>query len=191
MIVYGAEATLARRYAHALYEVAKSRGSEHTVYEEMMAIYELTRKVAELYRLLKNPVVPLHKKLAIVDVVFAGRVSEVVYSFIRLVVQKNRGIHLRAIARQYIKLYREEKGMVEVEVHTAQPLAENLRSAIAEQMKKLTGRMPVLEEYVEPELIGGVAIYFDGCGADLSVRGYLTRFYKELVESQKVWQKQL
>lgn len=191
MIVYGAEATLARRYARALYEVAKSRGKAHVVYEEMLAIYELTGRVGELYRLLRDPVVPLYRKIAIVDSLFAGRVSEEVYSFMRLIVQKNRGIHLRAIARMYIKLYREENGMVEVELFTARPLTDRLREAVKEKVRKLTGREPILEERVEPELIAGVALYFEGYGADLSVQGQLARLRKELVESQKVWQKQL
>lgn len=132
------------------------------------------------YRLfLKSPIIKREKKLKIVQELFRGKVSTEMLQFLMLVVEKGRENVLPEILSEFLKLYNERKGIVEVEVQTAIPLSKEQETKIVEHFRTYTKRSVKLRLTLNPSLIGGFIARVGDTMFDGSVRHQL-----ELLRSQ-------
>ena len=83
------------------------------------------------------------------------------------------------IAR-FAELLRRERGIVLAEVRTALPLGDGQRAEIAARLRALTGSEIEMDETVDPDLIGGMAVRIGDQLYDASVRSRLERLRARL-----------
>ena len=81
---------LATRYAKSLIDLSKERGELETVYKDMLYLQQLTRQSRDFVSMLKSPVIPADKKENIIKAVTSGQISELTFSFTKLLVNKGR-----------------------------------------------------------------------------------------------------
>jgi F-type H+-transporting ATPase subunit delta len=176
------ERTLAKRYARALLEVASERGVITPVEEELHAIAAVHRDVPELDLLLRDPARPLEAKRALLERAFQGKVSDLVLHFLTVVLEKGRFSAIEEIAKTYDDLSDEAQGVARVHVTTYSPLGEEQRAALTRKLQGLTARPNiVLQETVDPSILGGVIVRIGDQVVDGSVRGRLRSLRERLV----------
>jgi F-type H+-transporting ATPase subunit delta len=83
----------------------------------------------------------------------------------------------------YTALLEDRTGKVRVSVQTAAPLPEDQRSRLVSQLRELTKREPLLEEKVDPDLLGGLVVQVGDWRYDASVRHQLEIIRNQLIES--------
>ena len=83
----------------------------------------------------------------------------------------------------YSILLEERSNKVRVKVMSAAPLSDDQRGRLANQLRDMTKREPVLEETIDPELLGGMVVQVADWRYDASVRHQLEIIRNQLIEN--------
>ena len=150
---------VASRYAKSLLDLSIERGQLEEVYKDMIYLRDLTRGSRDFLNLLRSPVVNSDTKSKIVHAVAGSNISELSYSFIKLLINKTREGVLPEVINSFIEQYKVKKHINTVKLTTAAPVSEEVKQAIVEQVKKSGNMQQVeLEATVDPSLIGGFVL---------------------------------
>lgn len=164
------EQTVARRYAHALYEEAESRDCLDAVDDDVEWLRQSLDETPAFGRLVDSPVIPQDKKKAVLQALLDERVEALMLQFLHLLVEKERETMLPRIVRAYQDLRDEQRGIVEVQARVAQPLDEADRDKLVDTLEAMAGQTVRLQIERDPELIGGLVIRIGDQVYDGSVR---------------------
>ncbi len=150
---------LAGRYAKSLIGLALEKSQLEAVYNDMLFLQAAIRQSREFAALLKSPVVKADKKIAIIEAVTTGKISELTSAFNRLLINKGREAALAEIAAAFIDQYKAYKGIHTVKLTTAIPVSEQVQKGIIDKIKSETAFEKIeLETSVDPSLIGGFVL---------------------------------
>ena len=175
------DASVARRYARALFSLGLEEGHHEAYGVELESILAALAQNREAGAFLRNPGYTLQQRHNASDAVAqALELSPTVVSFLNLLVDRQRVGDLQQIARAYRGMVDEKVGRMRATVTSAAPLSEretkNLRDAIAE----MTGRTIVLDAKTDPALIGGAVTQVGARQFDGSIRTQLERMREQL-----------
>ena len=176
------DATVARRYARALYEEAAERGIMPRVDDDADLVRETLRNSRELTNLFHSPVVNREKKQAVVHKLFAERVSPLMRDFLKLLVEKGREELVPEAIEAYRTLRDEELKIIEVKARSAIALGPEEEADLKAALERMTGQTVRLQVAVDPSLLGGVVVRVGDTVYDGSVRNQLGRL-RETLES--------
>jgi len=167
----------ARRYSRAVFElVDKGRLDERQA--EMDRLSRLGQD-ATISAYLENPKVPFEDKARLLGEKLSD-VNPVVMNLVYLLLARSRLDMLPDIAREYRRLADNYHGIERAEVTTAIPLDDEARLTLSRHLGELTGKKIILEDKVDPGLIGGVVVRVAGKLLDGSTRGKLAALKREL-----------
>jgi F-type H+-transporting ATPase subunit delta len=173
---------LARRYAQAMFDVAKKRGASEQAAGEIAPLAEAIREHGELRGVLENPAIPIEKKVAIADALLAaaggGRAE--VQRLVRMLAERGRLTLLPDIAEAYAELVLEANRVMPAEVVTAAPLSDETRAALVDALGKATGAEIRITERVDPAIIGGLVARVGSLVFDSSVTHQLEQLRQRL-----------
>jgi F-type H+-transporting ATPase subunit delta len=150
---------LASRYSKSLLDLAIERGQLEQVYGDMLYLQQLNKESREFLNLLRSPVVTSDKKLAVINAVTAGKISELTNAFTRLLVNKGREGDLPEIINAFVKQYKAYKNIHVVKLTTATPVSEEVKNALINRVKQTSDMQNIeLQTAVDPSLIGGFVL---------------------------------
>lgn len=179
-----AVSTVAFRYAKSLIDLAQEQGLVETMYNDMRFFRQTVRESRGLMLLLRNPIVRIDRKYAVLDKVFSGRINPISMSFLNIITRKNRESIMDAIADEYIRLYDEMKGIEHASITTTMPLTDALREHFKTMVINAVGGKTVeLEERIDPKLIGGYVLRAGDRQVDASLRNRLNEVRMELLNN--------
>jgi F-type H+-transporting ATPase subunit delta len=170
-------------YARSLLELANERNSAQEVGEEMKAIGQLMAENPHFKEMLANPSIGQTQRIDLIDKLFKGRASELVYNLIRIANSKGRAAILGEIASTYLKLLDEQLGNVDVQVTTARELDGGQEEAIRQRIGQVLGKNPILHTHVNDAIIGGVVVRVGDKVMDASVKTQLKSMREKLLTS--------
>lgn len=178
--------SLTHRYARALFETARAAGTIDAVAEDVVLVDAMRRASPSLLELLRHPRLTPVEKERLLRKAFEGRVQEVSLEFLLLLLRKGRFEILPLLAKVFARLLETWRNQLTVSVVAAFPFTEHERGFLKEKMGSLTGRQVILEERVEPGLLGGVVIRYGDKQIDGSLRSQLQKLRTELKETRVV-----
>jgi F-type H+-transporting ATPase subunit delta len=172
-------------YARALYELARERQQTDAVARDLGAMAELLARDAELRDFFGRPWVPAAaKRAASVEIAARLELSPLVRDFVALVARAGRAQDLDAIALAYRDRADGDLGRVRAQVRTRVPLTESERDAMRSQLASVTGaRQVILEDRVDPDLLGGFVAEIGTYIVDGSLDGQLARIGERLKQA--------
>jgi len=166
---------IAKRYAKALLDYALEEGVEQQVYDEVLRLIASYRATAELREVLSDPLLPKERKLVVLlEAVRQGKqeVSTVWRKFAALVLYHKREAFMLFIAHSFVLLYRQHKHIAIVRLTTATTLSkatgDRLKRMVEEHSKDFSE--VILEEHVNPDIIGGFIFQLDDHMLDASAK---------------------
>ena len=169
------------RYAKALITSAKEQKLLDPVRKDMELLLKTLRAVPELLQLLESPVVEPAQKLKVMNAIFSSKTEALTLSFIKLAITNNREEYLPGMARMYIDLYKQEKGIKQAFVTTAVPVEKEIRTAIINMIRKVFHIDIELNEKVDEHIIGGFILQVEDQLLDASVTGQINKIRKSLI----------
>jgi F-type H+-transporting ATPase subunit delta len=178
--------SLTNRYARALFEAARANGNTDAVAEDVVLVDETRRASPALLELLRHPRLSHDDKERLLRKAFEGRVQEVTLEFLLLLLRKGRFEVLPLLAKVFERLLENWRNQLRIQVIAAFPFNEHERSFLKEKMGSLTGREILLDESVEPGLLGGLVIRFGDKQIDGSLRSHLQKLRTELKQTRVV-----
>jgi F-type H+-transporting ATPase subunit delta len=175
---------LATRYAKSLLDIAVEQNSVDATLRDMQLLNEICIQSRDFAVMLHSPVISGDKKLSVINEVLKGRnISELTYTFIKLLMTKGRELNLPEIAGAFITQYNTLKNIRIVKLTTASSMAAGIKSSIE---SKIAGFMPKdtieLKTEVDDKLIGGFVLEVEDRLFDASVRKSLNNIKAKLID---------
>jgi len=172
---------VAKKYATALFGLAKEKGILEQISEEFRDLKELLDENRQLMDFLTAPQILEEDKQRVVREIFSERVSGGFLQFLLLLVSKHRVRHLGATADYFENLVHEEKGVLKARVITAVPLSEELGLRLKEKLESLSGKQIILHPELDRGIIGGIIVILKDQIIDMSIRFQLERLRQDLL----------
>lgn len=163
---------VARRYARAIFDLARDRGILDRVGDDLRLVAEFAAR-PEVRRVLHNPLVPVERKQESFRAALGERVERPVAELVRLVLRKGREVFIPQIVAEFESLVRQERNVVQAEVTVARPLSEQLREQLQRRLEELWGKKVELDLKLDPRIIGGLVLSVGDRRIDGSLRGRL------------------
>ncbi|MEN3040603.1 MAG: ATP synthase F1 subunit delta [Bacteroidia bacterium] len=177
--------TIAQRYAKALFSLAQRRGELERVYAEVEHLKSLYDQSRLLRNLLENPIYRSQQKLGWLRPILSERLSPILWTFLELLLRRGREYLLRQTCEAFIELYDQYQKRLRVRVKVARPLSSTASERLIQQLKQIyAADSVILQEEVQPSLIGGFIVEVGTKAADLSVSGRLNEIRKKLLQAQ-------
>lgn len=175
--------TAARRYARAMFGLAREESRVKEVRAEFAELTALLSESTDLHRVLLTPLHPVEERKRVLDAL-ADRlqVGRTFRNFLAFLVDQRRLIDLSAIQEEYDRLADELSGRLTAEVRTATPLDEAQHERLQRALSSATGRDVELEVTLEPDLIGGAIAKVGDLVFDGTVRAQLAQLRANLTK---------
>jgi len=172
--------SLSRRYSKALFELARESGCEESTGREIEEFYRAYAG-SELHLVLNNPAFSLEaRKKILFQVVQSQRLSTLAANFLALLLDRDRVTHLAGIVDHYRRLLNEAKGRVDAKVVSAAALEAAAVERLRQQLGAISGKEVVLQQEVDAEMLGGLAIELEGKVYDGTIRTQLEKMKQRI-----------
>jgi len=167
----GITASLAGRYASALYDLAKERELTAAVEGDLANLAQAVRESSDFAALIHNPEISRDAAgKVIAGVAGVLGVSELTRNFLGVLAHNRRLGKLPEVARAYSEIAAAARGQVTAKVITAHPLDDAQRRELAAKLKAREGRDVTLDTAVDPGILGGLVVTIGSRRIDGSLR---------------------
>jgi F-type H+-transporting ATPase subunit delta len=176
------EIKVASRYAKSLIDLAMEQNALEEIKSDAEFFVNTLKSSTELQAVLKNPIIPLGKKNAIVKEIFGAKVNNTTAAFLKIVIDKGRADILYTIVKEFLNQYNVFKKIFKAQVISATQLTQdNINKIIAEVREAVKGEV-VLTTLVNPDLIGGFILTVGDKQFDASIASSLAKLKKEFAQ---------
>jgi len=172
----GIQASLAGRYASALFGLARDERQIDAVGRSLDALASALADSREFAELVASPVVS-RKDAAKAFAALAPELGldPITANFLGVLARNGRKRELRKIIRAFKRIAADHRGEISAEVTSAHPLKDDQLAALKAQLKSRAGRDVTLDVSVDPGILGGIVIKLGSEMIDASIRTKLNR----------------
>jgi F-type H+-transporting ATPase subunit delta len=177
-------ASVARRYAKAIFAIAKEQDRLEQMGQELNAL-ALVAGDPTLAAVVSNPILGETSRRAIARTLAEQlQLEPMTRNFVFLLAEHKRLDQLPGIADHYRRLVDAALGRTRAEVTSAFELRPEDRRALVSVLERLTGKKVLSTERVEPGLLGGLVVELQGRVYDGSVQSQLQRLAASIAGRQ-------
>lgn len=167
----GITASLAGRYASALFDLARERDLVTTVERDLEALGASVRETPDFAALIRNPEISRDAAgRAMNGIAGVLGVSELTRKFLGVLSENRRLRSLPDIVRAFVAIAAAARGEVTAQVTSAHPLTDEQLSTLSERLREREGREIRIESRVDPEILGGLVVTIGSRRVDSSIR---------------------
>ncbi|MEP7130361.1 MAG: F0F1 ATP synthase subunit delta [Sphingomicrobium sp.] len=172
----GIRASLAGRYASALFDLAREKHQIETVSRSLDVLNQALVDSKDFSELIASPLVSRDQ---------AGRtfaavapdlgLDAITANFLGVLARNGRKNALGAVIRSFRRLAADHRGEITAEVVTARPLNDDQIGALKQQLRARAGRDVTIAAQVDPDILGGIVVKLGSQQIDASIRTKLNR----------------
>ncbi|MBK9291792.1 MAG: ATP synthase F1 subunit delta [Bacteroidetes bacterium] len=167
---------LHKRYAQALYDIALEQNQLERVYQDVKLINQVMDENHHELRIpMINPTITPAKKRRIFRDIFGQHIHPITLTYFDILFRKGREKEIPGIAARFDEVYLEHHNQVKAMLTTAIPVDEGTKQKIAALAAQKTHKSVIIEEHIDPAIIGGFKIRIEDYLYDGSVDTMLKR----------------
>ncbi len=180
---------IASRYAKSLHDLAIEQNKLERVLADVQAFHGLMQN-RDFLLFIKSPVIQHKRKSELMDKMLKDKFDELTMAFLRILFAKGRGKFMADVAREFLSMYKKNKGISTVKLTTASKMDDKTEKAFAHQLKAIgvTGDQIEFFSEVDPEMIGGFILEVDDLVYDASLAHKLETLRRDFVHNPYVSQ---
>ena len=156
-------------YGTALYTLAHEEQLTGNLLEELSVLSQCFRENPDFIRLLSSPNLPKQERCQILDDSFRGKVHAYVLNFLKILTEKGYMKHFDDCFKTFENLYNNDNGILPVTAITAVSLNPAQAEKLTDKLCQITGKQVKLHNRVDPNVLGGVRLDYDGKRLDDTV----------------------
>ena len=172
----GIQASLAGRYASALFNLARDERQIDAVGHSLGLLTQALVDSRDFAELASSPLIDRAEAgKAFAAVAKQLSLDPITANFLGVLARNGRKNQLQNVIRAFRRLAAEHRGETTAEVVTAHPLKDDQLSALKQQLRARAGRDVAIETRIDPEILGGIVIKMGSQMIDASIRTKLNR----------------
>ncbi|MGL5087319.1 MAG: F0F1 ATP synthase subunit delta, partial [Clostridium sp.] len=149
---------LDRRYAIALYDVAKKKGKVQEYLRDLREICDIIDSNKEFHEVIKHPQIGTKQKKKTFINIFKGKIDEELLSFLLILIEKDRILFLREKLEQMEKVDLEHKNTFKGYVKTTVHLKEEEFNKLVANLEAKYNKHIILDQIIDPSILGGIYV---------------------------------
>jgi F-type H+-transporting ATPase subunit delta len=167
----GIKASLAGRYASALFDLAVEHGQVTAVERDLDSLREALAESEDMRRLIRDPETSRRKAAAAMDGIAAHLgTAPLTRNFLGVLADNRRLGALPAMIRAFHAIAAAQRGEVTAEVTSAYPLDHGQIEALTQRLTAREGRDVKIRAAVNPDILGGLVVKIGSRQIDSSIR---------------------
>jgi F-type H+-transporting ATPase subunit delta len=172
----GIQASLAGRYASALFGLARDERQIDAVGRSLDSLDRALAESPDLAALVASPMVSREEAGKALAAVGASlNLDPITANFLGVLARNGRKSALKDIIRYFRRLAADHRGETTAEVVTAHPLKDDQVAALKAQLRSRAGRDVAIDATVDPAILGGIKIKMGSQMIDASIQTKLNR----------------
>ncbi len=173
---------LARVYAESLFGVAKGKGTQDVVREQLAQITDALRQDKELEIFFFSPYFSSQEKLDGLHRAVSDADPQLL-NFLELLVEKHRMPAIFRIRQRFEELWKQDNKMIEVTVTSAVELDPAVAKQVGAEVERQTGKTVELTSRVDEGIIGGLVLQVGNMVLDTSIRNNLEKLRQSVAQA--------
>jgi len=177
-------ASVAGRYAAALFDLASDEKKVGDVEADLAKFQSLLDMSADLTNLVKSPLYSADEQSAAIEKLAAkAGIGPLTVNFLKLLIKNRRLFAISDMIKAYRALMARSRGEVTAEVTSAVALNEEQIEELKQTLKASVGKDVQLATRVDPSLLGGLIVKIGSRMVDSSLRTKLFNLRLSLKEA--------
>ncbi|MGM9549345.1 MAG: ATP synthase F1 subunit delta [Faecousia sp.] len=156
-------------YGQSLYELAKEEGLALLIGEQLAVLQKCFAEQPDFVRLLSTPSLTKSERCRILDDSFRSQVHPYVLNFMKILTEKGYMRHFSDCCDAFAGLYNQDNGILKVTAVTAVALSPEQTDKLTGKLGQITGKTIALHNRIDPAVLGGVRLDYDGQRLDDTV----------------------
>ncbi|MDR7869479.1 MAG: ATP synthase F1 subunit delta [Tissierellaceae bacterium] len=145
-------------YATSIFEVSLELNKVEEFYRELKSIKDTFRFDEKLFRIFIHPRISKDEKKSIVNALFTNRISQEVFNFLYIIIDKRREQKIYQIIEEYKNLYDVHQNIVDAVAITAVPMDEDSLKRLQLVLENKLSKKVRLKNELDKSIIGGVLL---------------------------------
>jgi F-type H+-transporting ATPase subunit delta len=178
----GILASLAGRYASALYDLANTEGSVATIEGDFDQLTAAIAESADLAQLLHDPQVSRAAATGAIKAVGdLMSLNALTGKFLGVLAQNRRLATLPDMIAAFRAIAADARGEITADVTTAHPLPDDQLHELSAKLAQREGRAVTLHTHVDPAILGGLVVQIGSQMVDNSIRTRLNSLAQAII----------
>ncbi len=177
---------ISRRYSIALYKAANSLKKINEVAQDSTNILKLLNSSNKLSLFFASPIIRKDKKIIIVKDLFEGKISEITFNFIKLLIIRNRENIIYYVLNDFLELKNEKEGIIDVMIKTAVELNKSEETKFKEKIDDYTKLKCIPSYQIDKDLLGGFTVQIKDTILDASIQRQLQVLKNKFKETETI-----
>jgi F-type H+-transporting ATPase subunit delta len=167
----GIRASLAGRYASALFDLARDERQIDSVSTSLQTVRQAVDSNEDLKAVANSPLVSRTEAGNVVAAIApALKLDPITTNFLGVLARNGRLRQLPEVIRLFSRLVAEHRGETTAEVTSARPLKDGQIAALKAQLGSRVGRDIAIDARVDPSILGGIVVRLGSQMIDASIR---------------------
>ena len=156
-------------YGEALYSLAREEGISEAILSQLKVLDTCFTREPDFFRLMDAPSLPKADRRRILDDSFRDKVEPYVLNFLKILTEKGYMRFFPNCTEAYREKYNQDNGILPVAAVTACPMTEVQVRKLTEKLHTITGKQIELVNKLDPNVLGGMRLDYDGKRVDDTV----------------------
>ena len=172
----GIRASLAGRYASALFDLARDQRQIESVSTSLETLRSALADSKELSELVASPLVSRDQAGKAFAALAPGlKLDPITGNFLAVLAKNGRKGQLAQVIQLFRRLAADHRGEETAEVVTARPLNDDQLARLKQQLRARAGREVAIDASIDPAILGGIVVKLGSRQIDASIRTKLNR----------------
>jgi F-type H+-transporting ATPase subunit delta len=172
----GIRASLAGRYASALFDLAREQRQIEAVGNSLEALGQALVDSKDFAELVSSPLVSREEAAkSFAALAPQLKLDPITTNFVGVLARNGRKGELRSVIRAFRRLAADHRGEATADVVTAHPLNDDQLAALKAQLRARAGRDVTIDATVDANILGGIVVRLGSQQIDASIRTKLNR----------------
>ena len=172
----GIRASLAGRYASALFDLARDQRQIESVGNSLEMLSQALADSKDLNELVDSPLVSRDQAgKAFAAIAPQLSLDPITANFLGVLARNGRKEQLKPVIRAFRRVASEHRGETTAEVVTAHPLGDDQLAQLKQSLRARAGRDVAIDATVNPDILGGIVVKLGSQQIDASIRTKLNR----------------
>ena len=156
-------------YGESLYELAKEENLTKLIGDQLAVLQQAFRQEPDFIRLLSSPNLTKMERCQILDDSFRGKVHSYLLNFLKILTEKGYMRYFSDCCDAYTEHYDQDNGILRVDAVSAVELTNAQKEKLMQKLSRITGKEIALRNRIDPAVLGGIRLDYDGQRLDDTV----------------------